>query len=119
MAYLPFLSFRVRFRKQINYCLLYTKPCGMPTNSTLILPQPVFSGIESAHAAHIKYCQIQGRLQCMDTMNQNIKCNVKTCQYHSDQTNYCTRDSIHVNCCETDAPQTSGYTQCSSFCAYR
>ncbi len=55
----------------------------------------------------------------MDTMNQNIKCNVKTCQYHSDQTNYCTRDSIHVNCCETDAPQTSGYTQCSSFCAYR
>lgn len=55
----------------------------------------------------------------MDKVNHNIKCNVKTCDYHAGQTNYCTRDCINVGCCETDAPQNCGYTQCSSFCACR
>ena len=55
----------------------------------------------------------------MDKVNHNIKCNVKTCDYHADQANYCTRESINVGCCDTDAPQTCGYTKCSSFCGCR
>lgn len=55
----------------------------------------------------------------MDKVNHNIKCNVKTCDYHAEQTNYCTRESINVGCCDTDAPQNCGYTQCSSFCVCR
>jgi hypothetical protein len=54
----------------------------------------------------------------MDKVNHNIKCGVKTCDYHAGEgRNFCTRQSIHVNCCDTDAPQNSGCTQCSSFCA--
>ena len=53
----------------------------------------------------------------MDKVNHNIRCSVKTCDYHADGQNFCTREKIHVNCCDTDAPQNSGFTQCSSFCA--
>ena len=54
----------------------------------------------------------------MEQVNRNIKCGVKTCDYHAGNgQNFCTRQSIHVNCCDTDAPQNSGCTQCSSFCA--
>lgn len=54
----------------------------------------------------------------MNNVKQNIKCSVKTCEYH-DGTNGCNRDGIYVNCRDTDAPQNSGCTQCSSFCACR
>ena len=53
----------------------------------------------------------------MDKVNHNIRCGVKTCHYHAEGQNFCTRENIHVNCCDTDAPQNSGCTQCSSFCA--
>ena len=32
----------------------------------------------------------------MDKVNHNIKCNVKTCDYHAEQANYCTLSLIHI-----------------------
>lgn len=43
----------------------------------------------------------------MEQANHNIKCNVKTCEYHAGQVNYCTREGIQVGCCDTTPRRTA------------
>ena len=42
-----------------------------------------------------------------NTINQSIKCSVKSCAYHGCDKDYCTLNEIKVGCCDQ--------TQCASF----
>ena len=49
-----------------------------------------------------------------NTINQSIKCSVKSCAYHGCDKDYCTLNEIKVGCCDC-APTKCEGTECASF----
>jgi len=49
-------------------------------------------------------------------LNENIKCDVTSCNHNDNKNNYCELDSISVSCtCDADDCTTSKETVCESF----
>ena len=49
-----------------------------------------------------------------NTINQSIKCSVKSCAYHGCDKDYCTLNEIKVGCCDCSPTRCEG-TECASF----
>ncbi len=49
-----------------------------------------------------------------NTINQSIKCSVKSCAYHGCDKDYCTLNEIKVGCCDPTVG-CCDQTQCASF----